>query len=86
MYKTKKKFLFIDLFAGLGGVTTGLLQANVNGEQICKVVAAINHNPQAIDMHMRNHPYVKHFIEDIVEFDIAKLEDLINRFSREKYV
>ncbi len=63
---------FIDLFAGAGGVTTGL--SNVPG---IKVVACINHDPMAIKSHAENHPECLHFTEDIRTIDLHPLMDVI---------
>lgn len=68
-------FLFIDLFAGAGGTTTGAEHSGV-----CKVIAAVNHDPVAISSHAANHPGVAHFIEDIRTLNAAKLA----RIAREE--
>lgn len=39
-------FLLIDLFCGAGGTTTGAEKSGV-----CKVIAAVNHDPMAIKSH-----------------------------------
>ncbi len=67
------KFLFVDLFAGAGGVTTGICQAERNGLPIAKVIAAVNHNETAIASHSANHPETLHFIEDIRTLNLSKL-------------
>lgn len=56
------QLLYIDLFAGAGGVTTGIEEAIVNGSNVCKVIAAVNHDPLAIASHAANHPDTHHFI------------------------
>jgi DNA (cytosine-5)-methyltransferase 1 len=67
------KFVVVDLFSGAGGVTTGIEQAEVNGIKIATVCCAINHDDLAIESHWRNHPHVKHFVEDIRTFNVKKL-------------
>lgn len=67
------EFTVIDLFSGAGGVTTGIEQATVDGVKIATVICAINHDELAIESHWRNHPHVKHFVEDIRTFDVRKL-------------
>lgn len=52
--------LVIDSFAGGGGASTGL--AEVLGRP---VDIAINHCPEALDMHRRNHPETIHLEEDV---------------------
>ena len=71
-------FEVIDLFSGAGGVTTGIEQAEVNGVKIARVICAINHDDIAIQSHLKNHPLVKHFIEDIKKFDVKRLPGVID--------
>ena len=52
--------LLIDNFAGGGGASTGIELATGRIVDI-----AINHNRAAIQMHEKNHPYTKHFCEDV---------------------
>ncbi|BBN53948.1 DNA methyltransferase [Pseudomonas chlororaphis subsp. aurantiaca] len=52
----------VDLFAGGGGATMG--QEMATG---IPVDIAINHNPNAISMHKRNHPGAQHYITDVYE-------------------
>lgn len=68
-----KTFEGIDLFAGAGGVTTGIEQAEYDGRPIARVRGAINHDPIALASHEENHPEVIHFTEDITRFDVKKL-------------
>ncbi len=67
---------FIDLFAGAGGVTTGLSQAGI------KVIGCINHDPSAIKSHSENHPDCLHFIEDIRTIDLHPLLDLVKKIRK----
>ena len=77
-------FLFIDLFCGAGGTTTGIVQAEFEGKKIAKVIACINHDHKAIKSHWRNHPDVKHFEEDIRTLDLTELIALVE-YYRELY-
>lgn len=52
----------VDLFAGGGGATMG--QEMATG---LPVDIAINHDPDAISMHKRNHPSAEHYITDVYE-------------------
>lgn len=63
---TQPLFLIVDLFCGAGGTTTGFVQAKLEGNDIAKVIACVNHDHKAIKSHWLNHPEVKHF-EDLEE-------------------
>ena len=56
--------LVVDLFAGGGGASTGIEQAIGRPVDI-----AINHDPEAISLHMANHPQTLHYTADIFEVD-----------------
>lgn len=60
--------LIVDLFAGGGGTSTGIEAALGVSPDI-----AANHDPEAVAMHMVNHPSTKHYCEDVVDLDIAKI-------------
>lgn len=77
-------YIIVDLFCGAGGTTTGFAQAQLNGNNVAKVIACVNHDPKAIKSHWENHPEVKHFEEDIRTLDLTELIKLC-LFYREKY-
>lgn len=54
--------LVIDCFAGGGGASTGIEAALGR-----PVDVAINHDPEAIAMHMANHPTTRHFCKSIYQ-------------------
>lgn len=56
------KIIFIDLFCGAGGVTTGIERARYNKIKLAKVIACVNHDPIAIKSHVHNHKHVLHFV------------------------
>lgn len=56
--------LVVDNFAGGGGASTGIEIATGSSPDI-----AINHDPEAIRMHRANHPYAKHYCEDVWQVD-----------------
>ncbi len=60
--------LLVDNFAGGGGASTGIEMATG-----CSVDIAINHDPEAIRMHMANHPYTKHYCESVWNVDPIKI-------------
>jgi DNA (cytosine-5)-methyltransferase 1 len=66
-------FLYIDLFCGAGGTSTGVGKAQLGGMKIAKVIACVNHSANAIASHAANHPYAKHYTEDIRTLDLTSL-------------
>lgn len=65
--------LYIDLFCGAGGTSTGVESARVNGEQCAKVIACVNHDANAIASHAANHLDALHFTEDIRTLELSPL-------------
>lgn len=58
----------VDLFAGAGGCSTGLLQAATErGERV--ELVAVNHWPISVETHTRNHPEARHFCASIETLD-----------------
>lgn len=60
--------LYIDLFCGAGGTSTGVFESGV-----ARVVACVNHDACAIASHAANHPDVLHYTEDIRTLDTAPM-------------
>lgn len=69
----KRQLLYIDLFCGAGGTSTGVERARLHGEKCAKVIACVNHDPNAIASHAANHPNALHFTEDIRTLDLTAL-------------
>jgi DNA (cytosine-5)-methyltransferase 1 len=67
------KLLYIDLFCGAGGASTGVEQARHNGEKCAKVIACVNHDRNAIASHAANHPNALHFTEDIRTLELSPM-------------
>lgn len=57
----------IDLFAGAGGTTSGLVKAGVD------VIWAANHNPEAVKYHELNHPGTIHSCQDLHQADFSEI-------------
>lgn len=76
---TDIKLLYIDLFCGAGGTSTGVEHATLNGEKCAKVIACVNHDANAIASHAVNHPDALHFTEDIRTLDLTELVKHTNR-------
>lgn len=72
------ELLYIDLFCGAGGTSTGVNSARINGEQCAKVIACVDHDANAIASHAANHPEALHFTEDIRTLDLAPLAEHLN--------
>ncbi|MEE8058399.1 MAG: DNA cytosine methyltransferase [Pseudomonadales bacterium] len=57
----------VDLFAGLGGNTTGAKQVGID------ILWAANHKRMAVDFHELNHPEVQHRCQDLQQADWSLL-------------
>lgn len=71
--KTMKKLLYIDLFCGAGGTSTGVNIACIDGYQCAEVIACVNHDAKAITSHAANHPNALHLTEDIRMLELSPL-------------
>lgn len=69
-----KQLLYIDLFCGAGGTSTGINSARLFGESCAQVIACVNHDANAIASHAANHPEALHFTEDIRTLELSQLE------------
>lgn len=67
------RLLYIDLFCGAGGTSTGVENAKHNNEKCAKVIACVNHDANAIASHAANHPEAMHFTEDIRTLELFPL-------------
>ena len=65
--------LYIDLFCGAGGTSSGVEYARVDGKKCAEVIACVNHDANAIKSHAANHPKTMHFTEDIRTLDLTPL-------------
>nr|DAE61664.1 MAG TPA: DNA cytosine methyltransferase [Caudoviricetes sp.] len=66
--------LYIDLFCGAGGTSTGVeLAKDENGQKLAKVIASVNHDANAIASHAANHPDALHFTEDIRTLELKQV-------------
>ena len=78
------KLLYIDLFCGAGGTSTGVESAKTNGERCAKVIACVNHDANAIASHAANHPEALHYTEDIRTLNLDKLIVHLN-YQKSRY-
>ena len=76
------RLLYIDLFCGAGGTSTGVENAKYMGEQCAKVMACVNHDANAIASHAANHPDALHFTEDIRTLELSPLITHIERMKQ----
>lgn len=76
------KLLYIDLFCGAGGTSTGVENARYKDEQCAKVVACVNHDANAIASHAANHPDALHFTEDIRTLELSPLVAHVERMKK----
>lgn len=77
------QLLYIDLFCGAGGTTTGVEESRLADERCAKVIACVNHDPNAIASHKANHKDVMHFTEDIRTLDTTQLVSHLRRMRTE---
>ena len=75
------KLLYIDLFCGAGGTSTGVENACFHGEKCAKVIACVNHDANAIASHQANHPHTLHFTEDIRTLELTPLVAHLNKMK-----
>ena len=75
--------LYIDLFCGAGGTSSGVEYARENGEKCAKVVACVNHDRNAILSHQANHPDALHFTEDIRTLELSPMVEHLHRMKTE---
>lgn len=76
------KLLYIDLFCGAGGTSTGVTKAQLFGKQCAKVVACVNHDANAIASHLANHPDTLHFTEDIRTLELNPLVKHLDKMKK----
>lgn len=75
--------LYIDLFCGAGGTSTGVeLAKDENGQKLAKVIACVNHDANAIASHAANHPDALHFTEDIRTLELSPLVEHVKEMRR----
>ncbi len=67
------RLLYIDLFCGAGGTSTGVENAMVHGNKCAKVIACVNHDANAIASHAANHPEAVHYTEDIRTLELSPM-------------
>ena len=62
----------VDLFAGAGGTSTGLVEAA--GALSSRVnLTAINHNRKALETHQANFPWAKHILTELQFVDPSEV-------------
>ena len=76
------ELLYIDLFCGAGGTSSGVEYATVDGRKCAEVIACVNHDANAIKSHAANHPKTMHFTEDIRTLDLAPLVRHLQKMKR----
>jgi DNA (cytosine-5)-methyltransferase 1 len=78
------RLLYIDLFCGAGGTSTGVEMAFHKGRKCAKVIACVNHDKNAIASHSANHPDALHYEEDIRTLDLAPVVAYV-KMMRKRY-
>lgn len=77
------RLLYIDLFCGAGGTSTGVSTARLHDEPCAEVIACVNHDAKAIASHAANHPRALHFTEDIRTLELSPLVAHVDNCRRE---
>lgn len=77
------KMVYIDLFCGAGGTTTGVDKARFNKQNLAIVALGINHDRVAIESHQANHPHTLHLIEDIRDVNLEPIVRLVEAIRAE---
>ena len=75
--------LYVDLFCGAGGTSTGVEKARVKNKKCAKVIACVNHDKNAIASHASNHPDAMHFTEDIRTLELTPLTCHLQKCKKE---
>ena len=78
---SKIELLYIDLFCGAGGTSSGVEYATVDGRKCAEVIACVNHDANAIRSHAANHPRTMHFTEDIRTLELTPLVDHLRKMK-----
>lgn len=73
LYTDGIMFLYVDLFCGAGGTSTGVERGRILNQKFAKVIACVNHDKNAIASHAANHPDAKHYTEDVRTLDLTEL-------------
>lgn len=76
------ELLYIDLFCGAGGTSTGVAKARLHGRKCAKVIACVNHDANAIASHQANHPDTLHFTEDIRTLELGPLVKHLEKMKK----
>ncbi len=74
--------LYIDLFCGAGGTSSGVEYARVDGKKCAEVIACVNHDKNAILSHQANHPHTLHFTEDIRTLELSPMVEHLQKMKR----
>lgn len=75
------RLLYIDLFCGAGGTSTGVERATLKGRKCAKVIACVNHDKNAILSHQANHPHTLHFTEDIRTLELSPMVEHLRKMK-----
>ena len=73
--------LYIDLFCGAGGTSSGVEYARVDGMKCAEVIACVNHDKNAILSHQANHPHTLHFTEDIRTLELSPMVEHLQKMK-----
>lgn len=69
--------VYIDLFCGFGGTTSGVEQAEHAGKKMGQVILGINHDDIALACHRAHNPYTLHLREDVRKVKLQPIADMV---------
>ena len=76
------KIVYIDLFCGFGGTTSGVDKAAFNNKKIALVILGINHDRVALACHKAHNPNTLHLKEDVRKVKLQPIADLCAELRR----
>lgn len=74
--------VYIDLFCGFGGTTSGVEQAEHEGKKMGQVILGINHDDIALACHRAHNPYTLHLREDVRKVKLQPIADMVSEIRK----
>jgi DNA (cytosine-5)-methyltransferase 1 len=81
--ETGVMMVYIDLFCGFGGTTTGVQKARHNDSQVAIVILGINHDDIALACHRVHNPRTLHLREDVRDVKLKPISEMVEAIRKE---